>query len=61
MAARGFGVWSHDSYYSLGLYERLPYDDQAVRLGLFHYNTAAEIDRVNDQLARLAERPAALA
>ena len=61
MAARGFGIWSHDSYYSLGLYERLPYDDQAVRLGLFHYNTPAEIDRVNDELARLAERPAALA
>jgi cysteine desulfurase family protein (TIGR01976 family) len=61
MAARGFGVWSHDSYYSLGLYERLPYQDQAVRLGLFHYNTPEEIDRVNGELARLAERPAALA
>ena len=60
LAARGMGVWSHDSYYSLGLYPRLGYDE-AVRLGFIHYNTPAEVDRLNDELARLAERPAALA
>ena len=38
------GVWAHDSWYSLNLYQRLGYDDQAVRLGFIHYNTADEVD-----------------
>jgi cysteine desulfurase family protein (TIGR01976 family) len=45
MADRGIGVWAHDSWYSLGLYRRLGYADQAVRLGFIHYNTADEVDR----------------
>src|SRR5262245_11216440 len=44
LAARGYGVWSHDNWYSLGLRERLPYPRDAVRVGLIHYNTADEID-----------------
>ena len=34
LAQQNMGVWAHDSWYSLGLYQRLGYDDQAVRLGL---------------------------
>src|SRR5438445_8225829 len=34
MAARGYGVWAHDSWYTLGLRERLPYPHEAVRVGL---------------------------
>ncbi len=45
MAERGFGVWAHDNWYSLGLREKLPYPQDAVRVGLIHYNTADEIDR----------------
>jgi cysteine desulfurase family protein (TIGR01976 family) len=53
MAARGFGVWAHDNWYSLGLREKLPYRKDAVRVGLIHYNTADEIDRFNAALAEL--------
>jgi cysteine desulfurase family protein (TIGR01976 family) len=53
MAEQGFGVWAHDNWYSLGLRERLPYPDSAVRVGLIHYNTADEIDRFNTALAQL--------
>ena len=38
------GVWAHDSWYSLDLYQRLGYEDQAVRIGFIHYNTAEEVD-----------------
>ena len=48
------GVWAHDSWYSLGLYQRLGYDDQAVRLGFIHYNTAPEVDRLVEALNGLA-------
>jgi cysteine desulfurase family protein (TIGR01976 family) len=44
LCAQGFGVWAHDSYYSLGLHERLAWGE-AVRVGLIHYNTADEVDR----------------
>lgn len=53
MAEQGFGVWAHDNWYSLGLREKLPYPQDAVRVGLIHYNTADEIDRFNAALARL--------
>jgi cysteine desulfurase family protein (TIGR01976 family) len=53
MAGQGFGVWAHDNWYSLGLREKLPYPQDAVRVGLIHYNTAAEIDRFNAALAQL--------
>jgi cysteine desulfurase family protein (TIGR01976 family) len=51
--AEGFGVWAHDNWYSLGLREKLPYPDSAIRVGLIHYNTADEIDRFNAALAQL--------
>ena len=53
MAERGFGVWAHDNWYSLGLREKLPYPQDAVRVGLIHYNTADEIERFNAALAQL--------
>jgi cysteine desulfurase family protein (TIGR01976 family) len=55
LAARNMGVWSHDTYYALGLYPRLGYDE-AVRLGFIHYNTPAEVDHLNDELTKLVER-----
>jgi cysteine desulfurase family protein (TIGR01976 family) len=54
MAARGYGVWAHDSWYSLGLRERLPYPREAVRVGFIHYNTAEEVDGFVRELGRLA-------
>jgi cysteine desulfurase family protein (TIGR01976 family) len=44
LAEHRMGVWAHDSWYSLGLYRRLGYEDQAVRIGFIHYNTVAEVD-----------------
>jgi len=54
LAEQGMGVWAHDSWYSLNLYQRLGYDDQAVRLGFIHYNTAEEVDRLAEALNALA-------
>ena len=45
LAERGIGVWAHDSWYSLNLYKRLGYEDNAIRVGFIHYNTAEEVDR----------------
>jgi cysteine desulfurase family protein (TIGR01976 family) len=52
LAAAQIGVWAHDSWYSLGLYPRLGYAGQSVRIGFIHYNTADEVDRL---LAALEE------
>jgi cysteine desulfurase family protein (TIGR01976 family) len=46
LAEREIGVWAHDSWYSLNLYRRLGYEDQAIRLGFIHYNTVEEVDRL---------------
>ena len=54
LAEQGMGVWAHDSWYSLGLYQRLGYDDQAVRLGFIHYNTVDEVDALAEALNALA-------
>jgi cysteine desulfurase family protein (TIGR01976 family) len=54
LAADGMGVWAHDSWYSLGLYRKLGYADQAVRIGFIHYNTADEVDRLAAALNALA-------
>lgn len=62
LAGLGFGVWSHDSYYALGLHERIGWGE-ALRVGLAHYNTMDEVDRFNEALAALvtAHQPAASA
>jgi selenocysteine lyase/cysteine desulfurase len=54
LAERGYGVWAHDNWYSLGLREKLPYPKDAMRVGFIHYNTADEIDGFLAELARLA-------
>jgi cysteine desulfurase family protein (TIGR01976 family) len=56
LAARGIGVWAHDSWYSLDLYKRLGYSDAAVRIGFIHYNTPEEVDQLIDALE--SARPA---
>jgi len=53
LSDQGFGVWAHDNWYSLGLREKLPYPDSAIRVGLIHYNSPDEIDRFNAALAQL--------
>ncbi len=53
LSDQGFGVWAHDNWYSLGLREKLPYPDSAIRVGLIHYNTPDEVDRFNAALAQL--------
>jgi selenocysteine lyase/cysteine desulfurase len=55
LAELGFGVWSHGSYYALGLHERIGWGE-ALRVGLAHYNTLDEIDRFNEALAGLVTR-----
>jgi selenocysteine lyase/cysteine desulfurase len=55
LAERGMGVWAHDSWYALNLYERFGYgSDGAVRIGFIHYNTADEVDRLAAELTQLA-------
>jgi selenocysteine lyase/cysteine desulfurase len=55
LAERGMGVWAHDSWYSLNLYQRFGYgSDGAVRIGFIHYNTTDEVDRLVEELGRLA-------
>jgi len=52
LAERGFGVWSGDNYYALGLYERINWGT-ALRVGLTHYNTLEEIDQFTEVLGEL--------
>jgi cysteine desulfurase family protein (TIGR01976 family) len=55
LALLGFGVWSGDNYYAPGLFERIAWGD-ALRVGLAHYNTLAEVDRFTRVLAELVSR-----
>ena len=52
LADRGLGVWSGGNYYAPGLHERIGWGD-ALRIGLAHYNTLAEVDPLNEALAEL--------
>jgi selenocysteine lyase/cysteine desulfurase len=51
----GIAAWD-GNFYALGLVERLGLEGSGglVRLGLTHYNTAAEVDRVLGVLGRIA-------
>jgi cysteine desulfurase family protein (TIGR01976 family) len=54
LGARGIAVWWGD-FYATGLIDRLGLaPGGVVRIGLTHYNTADEIDRVVDELGRIA-------
>jgi cysteine desulfurase family protein (TIGR01976 family) len=57
LASLGFGVWSHGSYYALGLHDRIGWGE-ALRVGLAHYNTMDEMDRFNEALAGLVAKHA---
>ncbi len=51
LAERGFGVWAHDNWYSMGL--PFPYPGDAIRVGFIHYNTVEEVDGFVRELAAL--------
>jgi len=56
LADAQIGVWAHDSWYSLDLYQRLGYEYKSVRIGFAHYNTEEEVDQLLDALARMRGR-----
>jgi len=56
LGAAGIAVWDGD-FYATGLIERLGLaPGGVVRIGLTHYNTAAEVDRLVGELAAIAGR-----
>jgi selenocysteine lyase/cysteine desulfurase len=57
LGREGIYVW-HGDFYATGLIERLGKADAGgvLRLGLVHYNTAAEVDRALEAIERLAGR-----
>ena len=50
LGERGFAVW-HGNYYAVEVMERFGLPDGAVRVGIVHYNTADEVDRLLAELA----------
>jgi cysteine desulfurase family protein (TIGR01976 family) len=52
LAERGIFVW-HGDYYAVEVMRRLRLPDGAVRVGIVHYNTAEEIDRLLSELIAL--------
>jgi cysteine desulfurase family protein (TIGR01976 family) len=58
LGRRGIYAWDGD-FYATGLIERLGKAETGgvLRLGLVHYNTAAEVDRTVEAVARLAAGP----
>ena len=50
LAEAQIGVWAHDSWYSLNLYQRLGYAGKSVRIGFIHYNSPDEVDRLVEAL-----------
>lgn len=55
LAAHGIFAWD-GNYYALGIMERLGLEERggALRLGIAHYNTPAEVNRVLDCLEQFA-------
>ncbi len=54
LGEQGIAVWDGD-FYATGLMERLGLaPNGVVRIGLTHYNTRAEVDRLADELADIA-------
>jgi cysteine desulfurase family protein (TIGR01976 family) len=52
LGARGIAVW-HGNYYALEVMRALGLPEGAVRVGIVHYNTADEVDRLLAELAAL--------
>lgn len=61
LAGEGIQAWS-GNYYALPLTEQLGVEpDGMLRLGLMHYNTASEVDRVLEVLERLGSQASSIA
>jgi cysteine desulfurase family protein (TIGR01976 family) len=54
LGEQGFAVW-HGNYYAVEIMKRLGLDDGAVRVGIVHYNTADEVERLLAALDELAD------
>jgi selenocysteine lyase/cysteine desulfurase len=52
LGERGIAVW-HGNYYAVEVMRRLALPEGAVRVGIVHYNTAEEVDRLLGELERL--------
>ena len=57
LGERGIFVWD-GNYYAPEVMKRLGLQDGAVRIGIVHYNTAEEVDRLLDELRKLAGQQA---
>jgi cysteine desulfurase family protein (TIGR01976 family) len=53
LAARDLAVW-HGNYYAVETMAHLGLPDGAVRAGIVHYNTEAEVDRLLEALSELS-------
>lgn len=56
LAAENVGVWHHDHWYAVNLLERLPYKGDSVRMGLLHYNSVDDVDKLTTALAGVISR-----
>jgi cysteine desulfurase family protein (TIGR01976 family) len=54
LADRGFAVW-HGDYYAIEVMKQLGLTDGAVRVGIVHYNTEDEVDRLLEALGGLRQ------
>ncbi|WP_165070411.1 aminotransferase class V-fold PLP-dependent enzyme [Marisediminicola senii] len=54
LAERDIGVWKHTFAYEVGMPEALPEGADPIRVGIAHYNTVEEIDRLAAALAEIA-------
>jgi cysteine desulfurase family protein (TIGR01976 family) len=53
LGEQGFAVW-HGNYYAVEVMKRLGLEDGAVRVGIVHYNTADEVERLLGALDEIA-------
>jgi cysteine desulfurase family protein (TIGR01976 family) len=53
LGEQGFAVW-HGNYYAVEIMQRLGLDDGAIRVGIVHYNTADEVERLLGALDGIA-------
>jgi selenocysteine lyase/cysteine desulfurase len=52
LAGHGFAVW-HGDYYAVEVMRRLGLPEGGLRIGLVHYNTVDEVDRLLAELRAL--------
>ena len=56
LAAENVGVWHHDHWYAVNLPERLPFKGDTVRMGLLHYNSVEDVDKLTTALTGVIGR-----